>query len=87
MSADTLKVDNAGTVVETIGLDGNFFNSPNILTNINDVGLVLKGLASRVEQNLDTIIVPELQDMLFGPMPSALGMDLAALNSSRAAVS
>ncbi|MEM7146186.1 MAG: peroxidase family protein [Verrucomicrobiota bacterium] len=83
VSGDTQKVDNNGVLVETIGLDGNFFNSPTILTDPGDVGEVLKGLASRVEQSLDSMIVEELQDFLFGPFPGAGGLDLAALNIQR----
>jgi peroxidase len=83
VSGDTLMVNNLGSVEAVVGLDGNFFNSPNLLTTASDVDKVLKGLASRVEQGLDGKIVPELQDMLFGPMPSALGLDLAALNIQR----
>lgn len=76
------KVNNNGTSAPSLPLRDAFFN-PNMLTN--SPGLVeelLKGGATQVAQEIDTLFVDDVRNFLFGP-PGAGGMDLFALNTQR----
>lgn len=57
-----------------------FFNPTNILDQ--GIDSILRGLASQPAQSIDTYIVDDVRNFLFGP-PGAGGFDLASLNIQR----
>ena len=74
--------NNDGSSAGEFSLASVFFN-PDLLKNDPTlVEKVLKGLASQVAQEVDTLLVDEIRNFLFGP-PGAGGMDLAALDIQR----
>jgi hypothetical protein len=64
-----------------ISLREAFFN-PDLMSEPEDLDMVLKGLASQRAQELDQKIIDDLRNNLFGP-PGAGGLDLASLNINR----
>jgi len=79
---DIQLVDNNGTSAASVSVRDAFFN-PGLLTNDpGTLDLLLKGLASQTAQEIDTKVVDDLRNFLFG-QPGAGGMDLAALNIQR----
>ncbi|MEM8866361.1 MAG: peroxidase family protein [Planctomycetota bacterium] len=83
MLASTLQlVNDAGVNVGDIELSDAFFN-PNYLKNDpGKIDQLLKGLVTQRSQEIDTQIVDDVRNMLFGP-PGAGGLDLASLNIQR----
>ena len=73
-------VDNAGELIESLPLAGAFFNPSIIQTN--GIDSTLKGLTEQQSQEIDTEVVDDLRNFLFGP-PGAGGLDLVALNIQR----
>lgn len=72
---------NGNTIPEgDLTLQGSFFNP----ANITQAGIepILRGLASQAAQEVDTMIIDDVRNFLFGP-PGAGGMDLASLNIQR----
>jgi hypothetical protein len=64
-----------------ISLADSFFNPP-LLSNGQDLNVILKGLASQNAQEIDTKLVDGVRNFLFGP-PGSGGFDLASLNIQR----
>lgn len=61
------------------------FFSPDQITN-HGIDAILRGLATNQHQNIDTQIIDDLRNLMFGPPtsgPVANGSDLAALNIQR----
>lgn len=58
------------------------FFQPNLLIDEGGVDPVLRGLALTVQQKVDTKMVDDLRNFLFGP-PGAGGLDLLSLNLQR----
>jgi len=65
-----------------IALRDVFFKGPQILKQSHQLDPILRGLAAKEHQVLDTKLVNNLRNFLFGP-PGAGGLDLAALNIQR----
>jgi hypothetical protein len=81
LAPDVQFLNNDGTTADpAMSLANSFFNPPAVVQN--GVDPILKYLASDNAQEVDTKIVPELQNFLFGP-PGAGGFDLASLNIQR----
>jgi hypothetical protein len=81
LSADTEFMANDGTIVrEPVALRDAFFN-PDIVKD-SGIDAILKYLASDRAQEIDTLVIDDLRNFLFGP-PGAGGLDLAALNIQR----
>ena len=82
LSSELLRVDNSGEVIEAgnLALRDAFF-APNELID-NGIDSLLAGLARNVAQEIDTMVVDDVRNFLFGP-PGAGGFDLAALNIQR----
>lgn len=82
LSTDLLRLDAEGNVIAegNLSLAGAFFNP----TAIAETGIepVLRGLAAQVAQEVDTRIIDDVRNFLFGP-PGAGGFDLASLNIQR----
>jgi hypothetical protein len=82
LSSELKRLDNDGNVIEAgnLPLRDAFFNPSGIF----ELGIdpLLKGLASNVAQEIDTQLVDDVRNFLFGP-PGAGGFDLAALNIQR----
>lgn len=82
VSPQLRQIDNYGDDQEDISLRSAFFN-PTILTEApSAVDLLLKGAATQVSQEIDTRVIDDLRNFLFGP-PGAGGLDLASLNLQR----
>ena len=81
LSSDLQMVDpTTGGNVGSIALQNAFFN-PSFFDTYS-VDNVLAGLASQTAQEIDTLIIDDVRDFLFGP-PGAGGLDLASLNIQR----
>ncbi len=82
LSSELKRLDDEGNVIEegNILLRDAFFNPTDIL----ELGIdpLLKGLASNVSQEIDTQLVDDVRNFLFGP-PGSGGFDLASLNIQR----
>jgi len=82
LSSQLPRVNNDGTADASLALQGAFFN-PNLISNDPaQVTDLLKGGATQVAQEVDTLFVDDVRNFLFGP-PGAGGMDLFALNTQR----
>lgn len=81
LSSDTEFMANDGSELrEPVALRDAFFN-PEIVKQEGIDG-ILKYLASDRAQEIDTLVIDDLRNFLFGP-PGAGGLDLAALNIQR----
>jgi hypothetical protein len=69
-----------GDDVESIGLRDAFF-APSIVES-NGITRILCGLAGQVAQEIDTLVVDDVRNFLFGD-PGSGGFDLASLNIQR----
>ncbi|MCO8122089.1 dockerin type I domain-containing protein [Stieleria sp. TO1_6] len=82
LSPQILRLDNDGNVIDAgnLALRDAFFHPAAII----DQGIesVLKGLASQQAQEVDTRVVDDLRNFLFGP-PGSGGFDLVSLNIQR----
>ena len=82
LSSELLRLDTNGEVIEdgNLALRDAFFNP----ANITDYGIdsLLRGLASQEAQEIDTLLVDDVRNFLFGP-PGSGGFDLASLNIQR----
>ncbi len=82
LSSELKRLDDEGNEIEegNIALRDAFFNPTDIL----ELGIdpLLKGLASNVSQEIDTQLVDDVRNFLFGP-PGSGGFDLASLNIQR----
>jgi hypothetical protein len=75
-------VDDMGSDVGDLPLRNAFFN-PTLLANDPDLlEDLLRGAARQKSQEIDTFVVDDLRNFLFGP-PGAGGLDLAAINIQR----
>ncbi len=83
LSTTLLRLDENGqeTVDGHLSLSDAFFNPTRILDE-GGIAPILRGLATQVQQNVDTQVVPDIRNFLFGP-PGAGGFDLASLNIQR----
>ncbi len=84
LSPTTLRLGADGNPIPQGNLDlrDAFFN-PNRITNEGGIDPLLRGLASQHAQEIDTKIVDDVRNFLFGP-PGSGGLDLASLNIQRA---
>lgn len=82
LSGEVLRLNNDGTVAEegSLTLREMFFN-PREITD-NGIDSLLLGLASQQAQEVDSMLVDDVRNFLFGP-PGAGGFDLASLNIQR----
>jgi hypothetical protein len=82
ISEATLLVNNNGHTVRQMSIRDAFFNPANLQSDPDNVGRMLKGLASQLGQENDLLLVDGIRNNLFGP-PGAGGLDLAALDIQR----
>jgi predicted outer membrane repeat protein len=80
LSPQIQRINPDGTSDTGLDLRSSFFN-PDIVTN-DGIDSVLKGLASQEAQEIDTKLIDDVRNFLFG-MPGSGGMDLASLNIQR----
>ena len=81
LSSDLQMVDPAtGLNVGSVALQDAFF-TPSFF-DTHSVDNVLAGLASQTAQEVDTLVIDDVRNFLFGP-PGAGGLDLASLNIQR----
>ena len=82
IASELLLVGDDGVVRGSIPLRDAFFNPDFVKENPENVGLLLMGMASHMAQEIDTKLVDDVRNFLFGP-PGAGGVDLASLNIQR----
>ena len=84
VNAELLRLDAAGDPIPEghLSLRESFFTAPSVLKEEGDLDPILRGLAAQAHQQLDTKIVDDLRNFLFGA-PGAGGFDLASLNIQR----
>ncbi len=82
LSTELLRLNNDRTEAEegNISLQDAFFNPHQIIDN--GIDSLLLGLSSQTAQEIDTMVVDDIRNFLFGP-PGAGGFDLASLNIQR----
>ena len=78
------RLDEQGQPIEAghVDLAAAFFTAPRLLTERNSLDPVLRGLAAQRHQTIDTKIVHDVRNFLFGA-PGDGGLDLASLNIQR----
>ncbi|MEM6915769.1 MAG: peroxidase family protein [Verrucomicrobiota bacterium] len=83
LSSQILRLDRRMREIDEGHLDlaSAFFN-PSLLTDEGGIEPILRGLASQPAQEVDTMLVDDVRNFLFGP-PGAGGFDLASLNIQR----
>jgi hypothetical protein len=83
LSPNIKRLDNAGNPIPegNLALRDAFF-SPSRITDEGGIDPLLKGLASQQMQEVDSMIVDDVRNFLFGP-PGSGGFDLASLNIQR----
>ena len=79
LSPDLLLVDDDGNQ-SSVSLRDSFFN-PDFVKD-NGIDSLLLGLASQKAQEVDTLVIDDVRNFLFGP-PGAGGFDLVSLNIQR----
>ena len=82
LSPNLLRVNEYGTTADEgdLPLRDAFFN-PNAISD-NDIDSLLRGLASQTAQEIDTLVIDDVRNFLFGP-PGSGGFDLESLNIQR----
>ncbi|MGB3192989.1 MAG: peroxidase family protein, partial [Limnoraphis sp.] len=80
LSSELLRIDADGTLDESISLQDGFF-SPDIAI-ADGVDSILLGLASQEAQEVDTQVIDDVRNFLFGA-PGSGGLDLVSLNIQR----
>ncbi len=82
LSSELLRLDADGNVIDAgnLSLQNAFFH-PSEITD-NGIDPLLRGMTTTVAQEIDTQVVDDVRNFLFGP-PGAGGFDLAALNIQR----
>jgi hypothetical protein len=82
LSTELLRLNNDGTVADEgpISLQNAFF-SPNEIVD-HGIDSLLLGQATQTAQEIDTMVVDDIRNFLFGP-PGSGGFDLASLNIQR----
>jgi len=83
LSSDILRLDRRMEVIDegNLSLADAFFN-PTVITDEGGIEPMLRGLSRQPAQEIDTKLVDEVRNFLFGP-PGAGGFDLASLNIQR----
>ncbi|MCA9270584.1 MAG: peroxidase family protein, partial [Planctomycetales bacterium] len=74
-------VDDNGVPVGQLALRDAFFN-PSFLETPGAIDLLLKGFATQSAQQIDTLVVDDVRNFLFGA-PGSGGLDLSSLNIQR----
>jgi len=82
VSSQLQLVDDSGANTGSLAVRNAFYNPTIIGDDPIKVDQLLKGAATQVSEEVDTLVVDELRSFLFGP-PGAGGLDLAALNIQR----
>ncbi|MGD9633847.1 MAG: peroxidase family protein [Pirellulales bacterium] len=82
VSSQLQLVNDGGAITGTLAVRNAFYNPTIIGSDPRKVDELLKGAATQVSEEVDTLVVDELRSFLFGP-PGAGGLDLAALNIQR----
>ncbi|MGB3534951.1 MAG: peroxidase family protein [Microcoleaceae cyanobacterium] len=80
LSSEIQRINPDGTSNSSLTLRSSFFN-PDLVTT-DGIDSVLLGLASQEAQEIDTKLIDDVRNFLFG-MPGSGGMDLASLNIQR----
>ncbi len=83
LSTTLLRLDRTGQEIPegNLSLSDAFFD-PSRIIDEGGIGPILMGLATQVQQQVDTQVVPDVRNFLFGP-PGSGGFDLASLNIQR----
>jgi hypothetical protein len=82
VSSSILQVDDNGDQIGEVLLMDSFFK-PELLSDYDSIGYILKGLASKRMQETDTKVINDLRNFLFIDVPNHPMLDLVALNLQR----
>jgi len=82
LSSNLQLVQADGTPAGVLPLQDAFFRPSFLVDDPQNVDRLLGGLATQPCQNIDTLVVDDVRDFLFGP-PGAGGLDLVSLNIQR----
>lgn len=83
LSPTLLRLDASNNVIAEGNLPlRNAFFAPHRILEEGGIEPLLRGLSKQVHENIDTFIIDDVRNMLFGP-PGAGGLDLAAMNIQR----
>lgn len=85
LNSNILRVDNNGNPIPEghIVLKDAFFN-PSVIPAVGGLDPYIKGMATQVQQEMDSKIIDDVRNFLFGPPGSgAGGLDLASININR----
>ena len=80
LSPNLLRITNSGEMV-LVQLRNSFFN-PALVVQDDGIDSLLRGLVEQRAQEIDTMVVDDVRNFLFGP-PGSGGFDLASLNIQR----
>ena len=80
LSPQLLRVDDQGQQIDAISLRNAFFNVNEVWEK--GIDTLLSGLGSQAAQNIDTLLIEDVRNFLFG-RPGSGGFDLASLNIQR----
>ncbi len=83
INSNILRIDQEGEEIASghIGLRDAFFN-PSVVNLAGGIEPYLRGMATQVQQKMDSKIIDDVRNFLFGG-PQAGGLDLAAININR----
>ncbi len=85
LNSTIVRMDNDGEIIPqgNLSLKDAFFN-PMTIVESGDIDVFFKGMAVQIEQDMDSKVVDDVRNFLFGPPGSGLGgLDLAAININR----
>ncbi|MGK7917787.1 MAG: peroxidase family protein [Prochloraceae cyanobacterium] len=84
LSSKILRLDHKGNVIPegNLTLADAFFPRGEGLAKTG-IASILRGIASSLSQKIDTKVIDDVRNLLFGGGPNAIGRDLAAINIQR----
>lgn len=84
VSDSLLRLDASGEEITSgnVALRDAFFTGINLLKNENDIDPLIRGMATQLHQTIDSKVVNNLRNFMFGE-PASGGFDLVALNIQR----
>ena len=84
LSPQILRLDSSGNAIPEghLSLRNAFFSAPTILTSVEDLDPIFRGLARQHHQRIDVKVISDVRNFLFG-QPGSGGLDLVSLNIQR----
>lgn len=84
LSSEIPRLDNQGEEIAegNLTLSDVFFRPADVVQE-SGIGPILRGISSSLSQNVDTQVIDDVRNLLFGAGPNAIGRDLFSLNLQR----